>query len=107
MQPVKLLPEAHLFVCANRREADSPLGPGCAERGDALYEALKAEVARRGLVRPVWVTKTHCLGICPKHGATVAAYLGLVPGGAARQAIWAGAVAADAATLLQRARGEP
>ncbi|CAN5894364.1 hypothetical protein BH11MYX4_BH11MYX4_13610 [soil metagenome] len=64
-------PQLHLFVCANRREG-SPLGPGCAERGDSLYEALKSEVARTGRVADTWVTKTHCLGICPKVGATVA-----------------------------------
>lgn len=63
----------HLFVCANRREG-SPLGPGCAERGDALYDALKNEVAARRMVTEIWVTKTHCLGICPKRGATVARY---------------------------------
>ena len=66
-------PKLHLLVCANRRE-DSPLGPGCAERGDALYDALKGEVAARGKHVEIWVTKTHCLGICPKHGATVARY---------------------------------
>jgi hypothetical protein len=66
-------PRLHLFVCANRREG-SPLGPGCADRGEALYDALKSEVAARRKVAEVWVTKTHCLGICPKHGATVARY---------------------------------
>ena len=35
---------------------------------------MKAEVAKRGRVVDVWVTKTHCLGICPKNGATVAVY---------------------------------
>jgi (2Fe-2S) ferredoxin len=94
MQPVRLLPQLHLFVCANRREAGSPLGPGCADEGDAVYDALKAEVGRRGLVRSVWVTKTHCLGICPKEGATAAAY--------PRQAMWAGAFAADAVMLLDQ-----
>ena len=64
-------PRVHLFVCANRREG-SPLGPGCGDRGEALYAALKEEVARRGAIASVWVTKTHCLGICPKKGATVA-----------------------------------
>jgi (2Fe-2S) ferredoxin len=62
-----------VFVCANRREG-SPLGPGCGERGDALYDALKAEVATRRQHTEIWVTKTHCLGICPKRGATVARY---------------------------------
>lgn len=66
-------PRLHLFVCANRREG-STLGPGCGERGDALYDALKAEVATRRQVVETWVTKTHCLGICPKRGATVARY---------------------------------
>jgi hypothetical protein len=64
-------PRLHLFVCANRREG-SPLGPGCAERGDALYDALKDAVAARRSVATIWVTKTQCLGICPKRGATVA-----------------------------------
>src|SRR5262245_46835696 len=66
-------PRLHLFVCANRREG-SPLGPGCAGHGDSLYDALKRDVARRGCVATTWITKTHCLGICPKHGATVARY---------------------------------
>jgi hypothetical protein len=71
-------PRLHLFVCANRREG-SPLGPGCGERGDALYDALKAEVAARGEHTTTWVTKTHCLGLCPKRGATVARYPGSEP----------------------------
>jgi predicted metal-binding protein len=71
-------PRLHLFVCANRREG-SPLGPGCGERGDALYDALKAEVAARRQHAEVWVTKTQCLGICPKRGATVARYPGDAP----------------------------
>jgi hypothetical protein len=86
-------PRLHLFVCANRRDgastappergrnqdAKAVLGPGCAERGDALYDALKTEVAARGEVASIWVTKTHCLGICPKRGATVAQYPGARP----------------------------
>lgn len=66
-------PRLHLFVCANRREG-SPLGPGCGERGDLVYDALKREVAVRGAVAEVWVTKTHCLGVCPARGTTVARY---------------------------------
>ncbi len=86
-----------MFVCANRRDADSPLGAGCAERGDALYDALKAEVARLRLVQTVWVTKTHCLGLCPKHGATAAVY--------PPAQMWTGAEATDAAALLGAALG--
>jgi hypothetical protein len=104
MQPVRLLPSIHLFVCANRREAGSPLGPGCAEDGDAVYDGLKREVTRRGLVRSVWVTKTQCLGICPKAGATAAAY--------PDQRLWAGAKVDDVPALLDQAiqgktRGNP
>lgn len=66
-------PRVHLFVCANRREG-SPLGPGCGDRGEAVYDALKREVSRRRLVADVWVTKTHCLGICPRQGCTLARY---------------------------------
>ncbi len=68
-------PRLHLFVCTNRRD-DSPLGPGCGERGDALYEVLKGEVARSGRVASVWITRTQCLGVCPARGSAVARYPG-------------------------------
>lgn len=90
-------PRVHLFVCANRRER-SPLGPGCGERGEALYARLKEEVARRGCIADVWVTKTHCLGICPKEGATVARWPAALPG-----AILEGVEPEDAAALLDGA----
>lgn len=60
----------HLFVCANRRAEDDPLGTGCGERGERVFAALKTST--RPLVSSVWVTKTHCLGLCPKRGCTVA-----------------------------------
>jgi (2Fe-2S) ferredoxin len=69
-----LSPRLHLFVCANRRSSDSPLGSGCSDFGDAVFAQLKDEVARRSRIADVWVTKTHCLGICPVAGATVAIY---------------------------------
>lgn len=69
-----LQPRLHLFVCANRREG-SPLGPGCGANGEEVYGALKSAVARiPGGTVAIWVTKTHCLGICPKRGCTVARY---------------------------------
>ncbi len=64
-------PRVHLFVCANRRSDDDPLGGGCGARGDAVFDAFKAATRARGLVSAVWVTKTHCLGLCPKIGCTV------------------------------------
>jgi hypothetical protein len=90
-------PRLHLFVCANRREG-SPLGPGCGARGDELYDALKREVAARGAVASTWITKTFCLGICPKHGATVARYP--VGVGESESPIVTEAVPADAEVLL-------
>ena len=41
----------HVFICTNRRDADSPKG-SCAARGsEALCEAFKREVKQRGLGR--------------------------------------------------------
>ena len=74
MRHAELRPTLHLFVCANRREAGSPLGPGCGARGDAVYTELKRGVAARGAHVSIWVTKTQCLGVCPVSGATVAVY---------------------------------
>jgi (2Fe-2S) ferredoxin len=74
MRDAPVLPRLHFFVCANRRSGDSPLGSGCADRGDGIFDTLKDEVARRSLFVTVWVTKTHCLGLCPREGATIALY---------------------------------
>ena len=69
-----LLPEAHLFVCANRRPVGDPLGPGCGAHGDQVYTTLKEIVQRERRTVSTWITKTACLGLCPKQGATVASY---------------------------------
>lgn len=90
-------PSLHLFVCANRREG-SPLGPGCSDRGDALYDALKRAVATRGMTRAVWVTKTHCLGICPPTGATIGRY----PPRAGHSSVETEVVPEDVDRLLER-----
>jgi len=39
-----------------------------------VYDALKDAVLRTGATAHTWITKTHCLGICPKRGVTVARY---------------------------------
>jgi len=74
MRSAPIVPAVHLFVCVNRRDASSPLGTGCGAAGDAVYEAMKREVAARGAFRAVWVTRAQCLGVCPKRGCTVAVY---------------------------------
>ena len=61
-------------MCGNTRPEDSPLGRGCGLVGEHVYVALKLKVTRASAHRDVWVTKTNCLGICPKRGATVAVY---------------------------------
>jgi (2Fe-2S) ferredoxin len=74
MREVTQLPRLHLFVCANHRAADAPLGPGCGKAGEGVYAALKDEVAGRRAFQTIWVTQTQCLGVCPRQGATVAIY---------------------------------
>lgn len=74
MKGSSLVPASHLFVCANRRPENDPLGPGCGDHGEQVYAAMKGAVAARRSFGTTWVTKTACLGLCPKHGATVACY---------------------------------
>jgi (2Fe-2S) ferredoxin len=76
MKIAPLAPQKHLFVCVNARPAGDPLGAGCSERGESVYAALKTKVAQSGLVTRVWITRTHCLGLCPRKGATVASHPG-------------------------------
>jgi hypothetical protein len=60
-------PRVHLYVCVNRRDENDPLGRGCGERGEEVFAALKAR-----MVPSIWVSRTQCLGLCPKRGCTVA-----------------------------------
>jgi len=88
---------ALLFVCTNRRAPTDPLGAGCGQRGESVYEALRDAIGRRGAWRDVWLTKTHCLGVCPKSGCTVA----LAPSGGCIEEV----EAEDADALLDAALG--
>ncbi len=97
MRSVAEVPRIHFFVCANHRDLDSPLGPGCGDAGEALYQALKDEVAARRACRTVWITRTHCLGVCPRQGATLAIY--------PQQAVLTEVTAADAPGLFQKIVG--
>lgn len=63
---------AQVFVCVNRRSPSDPLGGGCSDRGEAVYEALRSELSLRKERAAVWIARTYCLGICPKVGACVA-----------------------------------
>jgi (2Fe-2S) ferredoxin len=88
-------PSAQIFVCVNRRAPGDPLGAGCADHGEAVYAALKREVTTTRNAARVWVTRTHCLGICPRVGATVARY--------PISALYTEVDSSDAAALLQTA----
>jgi (2Fe-2S) ferredoxin len=63
----------HVFVCENRRDPSDPRGC-CADRGgEAVREALKAELARRGLKGQVRANAAGCLDACA-HGAAMVVY---------------------------------
>jgi (2Fe-2S) ferredoxin len=63
----------HVFVCGNQRDPSDPRGC-CADRGgEAVREALKAELARRGLKGVVRANAAGCLDACA-HGPTVVVY---------------------------------
>lgn len=63
----------HVFVCENRRDPSDPRGC-CAARGsEAVREAFKAELARRGLKGLVRANAAGCLDACAL-GPTVVVY---------------------------------
>lgn len=78
MREVSLRPRLHVLVCANVRDPDAPLGPGCGEHGESVYDAFKREVDHRSAHQSIWVARTRCLGVCPKRGATVIVHPGAV-----------------------------
>ncbi len=74
MRAATFSPKAQIFVCANTRAADDPLTSACGAHGTAVFDALRRVVRERGLVSAVWITRTGCLGHCPKDGCAVAIY---------------------------------
>ena len=67
------LPEIHVLVCTNERPPGNPKG-SCAERGSvAVFDALKLEAARQGVMGRVLVNRTNCLKPCA-YGPTVTVY---------------------------------
>ena len=79
----------HLFVCCNQRSPEHPRGCCNPVGNEALRNALKTEIKRRGLGPRVRANKAGCLDQC-EHGPTVAIYPqaifygGVTPGDAAR-----------------------
>ncbi len=63
----------HIFVCLNERPPGHPKGC-CRARGSAeVRDALKAELARRGLTPVVRANTSGCLDAC-EHGVTMVIY---------------------------------
>jgi (2Fe-2S) ferredoxin len=54
----------HVFVCENVRPPDDPRGSCGGKCGKELREALKAELARRGLKKLVRANGAGCLDAC-------------------------------------------
>lgn len=75
----------HIFICCNQRAAGHSRGCCNANGSEALRNAFKAEVKRRGLTPLVRANKSGCLDQC-ELGPTVVIY---------PQAIWYGGVTLD------------
>lgn len=75
--------QKHIFVCCNQRNS----ARGCCnpDGAQALRQAFKAEVAKRGLKPEVRANEAGCLDQC-EHGPTVVIY---------PQQIWYGRVTTD------------
>jgi len=65
--------EKHIFICTNRRAADSPRGCCDIEGLGELQLAFKKELSARGLKTRVRANKAGCLDQC-EHGPMVVIY---------------------------------
>jgi (2Fe-2S) ferredoxin len=63
----------HVFVCENRRPDDDPRGCCAAKGSEAIRDALKAELHRRGLKQQVRANGAGCLDNCAD-GPTLVVY---------------------------------
>ncbi len=63
----------HVFVCENRRPDDDPRGCCAAKGSEAIRDAFKAELHRRGLKQEIRANGTGCLDSCAD-GPTVVVY---------------------------------
>ncbi len=85
--------EHHVFVCENRRPDGSPKGCCASKGGAAVREALKAELARRGLQGRVRANAAGCLDACAR-GVAVVVY---------PEGVWYGGVTpADVPEIVER-----
>ncbi|TWT44278.1 Ferredoxin, 2Fe-2S [Phycisphaerae bacterium RAS1] len=65
--------ERHIFVCGNKRDAGHPRGC-CTDKGsEAIREALKTELEKRGMKGRIRANHAGCLDQC-EHGPTLVVY---------------------------------
>lgn len=74
MKPSSIAPRVQLFVCTNVRAAEDPLKSACGAHGLPVFNALRAEASRLGVSGAVWITRSGCLGHCPRDGCSVVVY---------------------------------
>jgi (2Fe-2S) ferredoxin len=63
----------HLFICENRRPDGTPRGSCAARGGEAVRQAFKAELVRRGLTEEIRANSAGCLDLCAQ-GPVVVVY---------------------------------
>ena len=75
----------HLFICENRRPEGSSRGSCAACGGEAVKQAFKSELLRRGLNGEIRANSAGCLDLCEQGPVVVvypegAWYVGVQPG---------------------------
>ena len=75
----------HLFICENRRPEGSSRGSCAAGGGEAVKQAFKSELLRRGLTGEIRANSAGCLDLCEQGPVVVvypegAWYVGVAPG---------------------------
>ena len=83
----------HVFICENERPEGDPRGSCCARGSEAVRQAFKEELARRGLKGEVRANGAGCLDACA-HGPAVVVY---------PEGVWYGQVRPeDVAEIVER-----
>lgn len=65
--------EKHVFVCINERKPDDPKGCCKSKGSQAIVEAMKEEIKKRGLNKKIRINKSGCLDQCSK-GVSMVVY---------------------------------
>lgn len=63
----------HIFICENQRDAGHPKGCCADKDGKEIKNALKVELAKRGLKKVYRANTAGCLDVC-EHGPAMVIY---------------------------------